>query len=316
MQVQSTLMTKLGVRALQKCKNSGRFLKGKILFTSLFFVLSFFSCKSTPKIEPVDILNLIDGDAPFLIYIPANSNQKFVEYAMVKMAGMKEGDAKTIASRSKNIAISTNSDGEFQIALEGSYPKIGLNIALAEKKGWKQSLSTQTALPMEYYSSEQFGIQVASPESSVLFVAANVAPILKRYVSEQRRLILKAEEIQDSEDSKVLSDEIYNFLKDNDGKEIHFYSQNPAAFVKNFLGKVVSLGLVTLSGSLVESNADKTFALKLDLTLSSSAVAKASVKMLKLALFPIPAKIVQTGETSVQITDISLTYNQLLNLIK
>lgn len=316
MQAISMLMTKLGVPALQKRKLLGRFFKAYCLFASLFFVSSILSCKSTPKPEPVDVLNLIDGNAPFLIYIPSTANQKFVEYAMVRMAGMSEGDAKTIAGRSKNIAISTTAEGEFQIAIDGSYPKIGLNVALTEKKGWKETLSTHTAVPLPYYSSEQFGIQVASPNSSLLFAAGNVGPILKRYESEQRRLILQAQEIEDTSDSEILSNEIYNFLKDNGDREIRFYSQNPSSFVKNFLGKVVGLGLVTIRGSLVESNADKTFALKLDLTLSSPALAKASVKLLKVALFPIPAKIVQTGETSVQITDISLTYNQLLNLIK
>ena len=42
---------------------------------------------------------------------------------------------------------------------------------------------------------------------------------------------------------------------------------------------------------------------------------KAAVKMLKLALFPIPAKIVAAGNGVISISDVSLTYNQLIQMI-
>ena len=282
----------------------------------LLLSLVLFSCKSTPDAQPVEPLNLIDATAPVIIYIPATSNRSFVEYAMVLMAGMSEKDSQTIASRTKNIAISTDSSGSFQIALEGSYPKIGINIALSEKKGWKSSLTTDTTLPVTFYSSEQYGIQVGNPDSSTLVAGQSVSPMLKRYENEQHRLILASQGVEDSIEENPLDASIYEFLKDNKDVEIRFYSQNPSAFLNKFLGKAVSLGLNNLSGSLIESKADKTFALKLDLELSTNAVAKAAVKILKIALFPIPAKIIQTGETYVQVTDISLTYNQLIKLIK
>lgn len=287
----------------------------KILsFTALTLFL--FSCKSAPQVEPVDPLNLIDATAPIIIYIPVTANRNFVEYAMVQMAGMSEKDAATIAGRTKNIAISTDSDGAFQAALEGSYPKIGINMALSEKKGWKSAYTTDTTLPVVFYSSDQFGIQVGNPDSLTLVAGQTASPLLKRYENEQHRLILASQGVEDSIEENPLNSKIYDFLKDNNNLEIRFYSQNPAAFLNKFLGKALSLGLTNLSGSLIESKADKTFALKLDLELTGSTISKAAVKMLKIALFPIPAKIVQTGENHVQITDISLTYNQLIKLIK
>lgn len=308
-------MTKSGVLLLLKHKSDGVAAKFLSLAAALFFTLTVFSCKSAPKAEPVDALNLIDCKAPLLIYIPVKANEEFVKYAIASIAGLEEKDAGTIAGRADVIAISTGVKGEYEIAIEGSFPKIGINSALTEKKGWKQSLSTETTIPLSFYSSKDYGIQVASPDSSLFLAAQNVHPVLKRYENEQHRLLLAAEGIDDTISKDVMDPVIYEFLKDNQNQEIRFYSQQPASFIKTFLGKVVGLGIDNLSGTLVQSKADKTFALKLDLELSSGAVTKAAVKMLKVALFPIPAKIVQTGAMHIQITDISLTYKQLIKLI-
>ncbi len=311
--MKSKPMTKNGVPVLLKLN----FISAvkKVFLTALTLFL-FFSCKSAPQVEPVDPLNLIDARAPVIIYIPVTANRSFVEYAMITMAGMTEKDASTIAGRTKNVAISSDSDGAFQIALEGSYPKIGINMALTEKKGWKSAYTTDTTLPVVFYSSESYGLQVGNPDSLTLLAGQSVSPLLKRYENEQHRLILASQGVEDSIEENPLNAAIYDFLKDNNNTEIRFYSQNPAAFLNKFLGKALSLGLNNISGSLVESKADKTFALKLELELTGSTVSKAVVKMLKIALFPIPAKIVQTGENHVQITDISFTYNQLIKLIK
>lgn len=278
----------------------------------LFFSLLAFSCSSTPEAEKVDSLSLVDPSAPLVIYIPADKNKAFVEYALSQMAGLSEKSSSTVAERTDSIAVSTDSSGAFEIASSGSYPKIGINSAFSEKNGWKSSRSSQTDFPFSIYSSEKYDIQVSSPDTSLIAAGRYVSPMLRRYENEMRLAATGTE----SEYGSVLDSKIYDYLRGGNENEIRFYSSNPAGFISKFLGKTVGLGLNSISGSLVQAEADNTFALSLEMELSDRAVAKAAVKILKLALFPVPAKVVQTGETDIRITDISLTYSQLLSLVR
>ncbi len=278
-----------------------------------FFSLLAFSCSSTPEAEKVEPLSLVDPSAPLVIYIPAGRNRAFVEYALSQMAGLSEKSSSTVAERTDCIAVSTDSSGAFEIASSGSYPKIGINSAFSEKNGWKSSRSNQTDFPFNIYSSEKYDIQVSSPDTSLIAAGRYVSPMLRRYENERRLAVTGSEAEGGGND---LDSKIYDYLRGGDENEIRFYSSNPAGFISKFLGKTVGLGLNSIRGSLVQAEADNTFALDLELELSDRAVAKAAVKILKLALFPVPAKIVQTEETDIKITDISLTYSQLLGLVR
>ena len=115
--------------------------------------------------------------------------------------------------------------------------------------------------------------------------------------------------------AKASTEEIFKYLLDNNDTDIKFYSNNPSRILKTFLGKAVGLGINSLKGTLQPSRTEKVFNVKLELQLSQPSMTKAAVKMLKLALFPIPAKIVAAGNGVISISDVSLTYNQLIQMI-
>lgn len=283
-----------------------------LLCCTVFFLFSLFSCKSVQEFESVEPLNLIDSNAPLIVYIPATENRKVVEYFLKEFAQLSQKNIQTVSSRTKNIAVSSDFLGNYQIASEGTYPKLGMNLALTEKNGWKSKKSDNTNFPFLIYSSSENQIELSSPDSSTVLISQKVEPMLQRYESAQSVL-------QDSsaEKKEEMSVKVYEYLTDSSASEIRFYAQNSSLFFNKVVGKVLNLGIKDVYGSLASSaKAKEKFALTLNLELSNEAVTKAAVKLLKVALFPIPAKIVQTGKETIKITELSLSYSQLLNFIK
>ena len=65
----------------------------------------------------------------------------------------------------------------------------------------------------------------------------------------------------------------------------------------------------------MQSKDENLFALTLEIELNNPVIVKAAVKMLKLALFPVPAKIVQVGSSKIIISDISFSWKELIKLL-
>ncbi len=287
-------------------------LKVFLFGCTLFFLFSLFSCKSTQSFESVEPLELIDCNAPLIVYIPATENREVVEYFLKDFAQLSQKNIQTVSSRTSAIAISADFSGSYQIAAEGTYPKLGLNLALTEKKGWNSKKTESTTFPFVVYSSQKNNIELSSPDSSTVLLSQNIEPMLQRYENAQLSLLNSSLDSQ-----KQMSAKVYEYLTDSSTSEIRFYAQNSSLFFNKVVGKVLNLGIKDVYGSLATSaKVKEKFALTLNLELSNEAVTKAAVKLLKVALFPIPAKIVQTGKDTIKITDISLSYSQLLNFIK
>ncbi len=283
-----------------------------LLCCTLFSLFSLFSCKSVQEFESVEPLNLIDSSAPLIVYIPAAENREVVEYFLKEFAQLSQKNIQTVSSRTKNIAVSSDFLGNYQIASEGTYPKLGMNLALTEKNGWKSKKSDNTNFPFLIYSSSKNQIELSSPDSSTVLLSMEVEPMLQRYEKAQT---VWQDSAADNKEEMIAK--VYEYLTDSSTSEIRFYAQNSSLFFNKVVGKVLNLGIKDVYGSLASSaKAKEKFALTLNLELSNEAVTKAAVKLLKVALFPIPAKIVQTGKETIKITDISLSYSQLLNFIK
>ena len=283
-----------------------------LLCCTLFSLFSLFSCKSVQEFESVEPLNLIDSSAPLIVYIPAAENREVVEYFLKEFAQLSQKNIQTVSSRTKNIAVSSDFLGNYQIASEGTYSKLGMNLALTEKNGWKSKKSDNTNFPFLIYSSSENQIELSSPDSSTVLLSMEIEPMLQRYEKAQT---VWQDSAADNKEEMIAK--VYEYLTDSSTSEIRFYAQNSSLFFNKVVGKVLNLGIKDVYGSLASSaKAKEKFALTLNLELSNEAVTKAAVKLLKVALFPIPAKIVQTGKETIKITDISLSYSQLLNFIK
>ncbi len=300
-------MINAGVHLLlkhNKCFEAAKFLS---LAASFFTALTFFSCSSSPELPKVDIFDLIDPEASVFVYIPVQNNQSFVKYALQNIASLSEKDSNTIVSRTNNMAISCGNKGLFQIAIDGSYPAIGMKSALSKNNGWNHNIYTETTVPLTFYTHERLNLQLAYPNSEELMVSGDVGDMLKRY----ENYVQVSQKPQTQKDTN----QIYSYLLDNKNNSIKFYSNNPGILIKSLLGKIISLGMDSIQGELIPSKKDNLFALKLEINLSNQSSTKAVVELLKRVMFPVPAKIQQTGPAKITVTDISLTYKQLVNII-
>ena len=313
-------MIKFGVLLLKK-PNYNATVKEKIFLLAVAFALFVFSaCKSAPSAPDVDILDLVDSSSPLLIYFPVKSNEEFLKYAFSTIAALEESSAEKIVNRTDYVVLAVPAEKKnFQIAMRGTYPAIGIKSALSEKKGFLKNTCKETTFPYSYYENQQNALQISSPDSNTICVSSTVSPLLVNYENQVNKILDSTQTSQDNkkEDAfRSLDEKIYKYLTENESGEIRFYSTSPTSFISYFLGKVTNLGLNSLMGTLSNSKKENTFALRLELELSNPATAKAVCAMLKLALFPVPAKIVQTTSSKIVITDISLTWNKLIKLIE
>lgn len=286
----------------------------RIFFSAcvLFFTVFLFSCKSPVQFEQVDPLNLVSGDSVIVVYVPVSANADFVEYAVTELFALSQKNAKTVVPRMKNLVLASEKQGTIQVAVEGTFPKSGIKMAFSEKNGWQTKNSSDTAFPFSIYSSNELSMEVAVPDSKTILASDDVSRMLLRYESQQSAFVNDGTE---KNPENLLNAKICDFLMDNGGEQIRFYAQKPGDLFGRLVGKTINLGLTSLAGILEKSKAGDKFALTLNLELSNSAVSKAAVKMLKIALFPLPAKILQKSSTEIQISDISLTYAQLVGFL-
>ena len=97
------------------------------------------------------------------------------------------------------------------------------------------------------------------------------------------------------------------------------YASNPRVFISSFLGGVdvtspISSAYATLSQY---RGVKEQFNVKLILNFSDTRTIKATLAMLKLAFFGggVPAKVVQTAQNQITITDLPVTQKQILALL-
>lgn len=302
-------MIKFGEQLLLKL----RFNKVVIFLYAITTLFLLFSCKSVPSYNYVEPLYLVDSDAPILVYVPVQSNVRFVEHVLSNFTDISKNDINRIVSRTDNIVISSNLRGNVEFIIQGSYPAFALKSALSKKNGWLLSNIEDSTFSLCYYSNPDLKFQLFSPDTSTIAVSNDVIPIIKKYINEQK-LYFDEDDCQFL-DSKRIDPKIFDYLTKAPNGEIKFYAQKPLDFLSKFLGKTFNLGINSLCGSLVQSKNEDLFALTLEIELNNPVIVKAAVKMLKLALFPVPAKIVQAGSSKIIISDISFSWKELIKLL-
>lgn len=274
----------------------------------------FFSCRSAPDIPAVDPLSLLSSDAAMYIYIPVKGNQDFVTQAFAKIARTSTGDAKRISSRTETLAIATGtSNHEFEAAVLGNYPIKYAASALNEKNGWK--VKNDPASQMVYYEQSASAIQMSLPSNYNVLVSYDVSPMIENYGKALDSLLAHDVGIEGQSYQNGIGDDVVKFLTGGTESEIRMIAPDPQKFLKRFLGKSVNVKVSSLSGILTPSKKENVYAFRLDLDMTDPRTTKAACALLKIALFPIPAKIQQLSASRISITDIDLSWNELLNLI-
>lgn len=270
-------------------------------------LLSFESCKTPPQENEIDPLSLLSPDGAIYLYVPVQSHSEFCKKTVAALTGASDSDSASIVKRIDDLYITTKNQNSLEVAASGAFPSTLVKFALTEKKGWKQN-NYSTFSYFEHLSK----IQLALPSSSVACISYDVKTQLDRFEK-------SAGAVYEPSDGGFIPEEFnpecYKYLTIGGNDEIRFFSASPQSFFKIFFNANVKLGVRAIYG-VMTSIAGKTgeFGVKIILDMEDSKTVKAAIRILQLALFGTPAKIVQTGVSQITITDYSLTWNEILSL--
>ena len=273
-----------------------------------------FSCKSAPEPEAVDPLLLLDRNAALYMYIPVQEYLPLMTSALTQMSGMSEKDAERIASRTEVLYMaSENTKGRqiFQLSAKGNYPLRFVKKALSKPdSGWTVNFTDATRVPYDYYASAQTGIQISLPSSQNAIVSWDVAPQISMYdvAVEEQSLVMVGAALPSAVPAGFNKD-AYEFLTTGAPNEIRFYECKADSFLQDMLQTDMKLPLKSVAGTFMNSKkTDAEYEAKIILEVKDATPAKmkALVAGLKLALFPMPAKIQQTSASHITISEIAI----------
>ena len=274
------------------------------------FAAAFLSCKSTPDIAPVDPFELLDGDAAVYLSVPVQSNRDFIISAMKKATGVTENDADKIVDRLDMAYISVGVNGEIQFSASGKIPQSFVGLALNEKHGWKTGLVEQQVV----FTHLQTLYQLCLPSSSNAFLSHDISPMVRRF----NKLAFSDSSVNERLSSSSLPEGVYKLLHENVGPDIVMYSPAPQIFLRALLGSAdVKMPVESFVAILSQYRGlTEQFNVSLHINMSDARTVKATTALLKAAMFGVPAKISQTGQKQITITDLPLSKARLLSLIR
>ncbi|MCR4823191.1 MAG: hypothetical protein K5873_10015 [Treponema sp.] len=278
------------------------------------------SCKSSPDLAPVEPLELLDGDSALYLSIPVQANSDFISSAISKIAGLTEGDSQKIAERLDMAFLSIKNNGSFQFSASGNLPVKYAAMALNDKNGWQGGLKGGQVC----YTHRQTSYQLCLPSSSNAFLSSDIAPMVDRFnrlayaafteedlSPEQKSSLAASAKVF----SQTMDSRIYSYLHDNNSPDILMYAPDPSAFVKSFIGREINTNVDSLFAVLSQYRGVKEqFNVKLTVNLQDPRTVKATTALLKTLLFGVPAKVVQTGQKQITITDLPVTKKRIISL--
>lgn len=281
-------------------------LKSRILnLAAAVFVaagLFFTGCKSAPLENTVDPVELLSDDGAIYLTVPVGPNRDFVKQAVMRLASCSESDAEKITDRTDNIYICIGRNGNVELSCSGDFPSKMIGLALSEKNGWTKNTYNE----YKYFKNRRSSYEISLPSSSAAIISVNVETMLSRY-----------DECANNDLHSVSMDkDVYAFLKSENSADIQIFSPLPKVFVKTFIGADVNAPVESITGSFSRLKQGSEFGLKITVKMSDPKTVKAAAAALKIALFPVPAKIVQTGYLEITVTDITLGFDDLLKFMR
>lgn len=278
-------------------------IAASVLCAAAFFLSS---CASAPKPKAVNPLSLLGNDNAMYIYVPVDSHKEFVTQALMRLMELKKSDSDKITGRIRDLYIGTMLGSGFEISASGNFPPNYAKASLTQKNGWE----SEKYLSYDYFVQSSSAIEVAVPCPENVLLSYKVSDLLDRF-----------DKISLSEDGAVENEsdsykEMFSFLESNGSDDILLFSSKPDLFFYSFVGTKITLGVDRIKGrfSAIQDKKD-TYGVSLVLEMSDPRTVKAAMRLLQMALFGVPAKISQSGESQITLTDVTLTWNEILDLI-
>lgn len=282
-----------------------------VLFVAFFVVPFLFSgcatkSKSVPKIST---LALLSQDSDLYIAVPVKYHKNLVSDLISSETGLSKKDAATIAGRISvlygGIGNSVDS-GRLELAAEGSFPSVAVDIALNKNDGWIKKNYTAKSNPealaygypndFKYYQNGGLEYKVSFPTSKELLVSKRILPLLENYAVRY--------------DASVLPYNDFVNFEVNTTQDILFYSENPVRLVSSVLGDFASNWFVAAHGKLSKKSESE---YKLTCSLSLADKNRKTIVMSLLAIGGIPVR--EIDSTTIEISDIVLAESKIKDLL-
>lgn len=289
--------------------------RSALLLAALVFILA--SCKTTSPVveEQVNVLALLEQDSSIYVRIPVSSHVDLTS-AVLSSAfdGVSKKDARSFAQRVSELyaGIGTLEDrSRIQVVASASIPQVAVGTVFSKKNGWsKRTYNAKTTGAVEtftVYDPSAGELSVSFPSPSVFVSAAKVEPLLNRYA-----------EYSDYAD---LSSTSYSSWVLQQSSDILFYITRPGQYLRNLIGQSVSIGTDAIYGSLSyipsKKNPDSysgLYSMMFRIHLLDKRAAPAFRSVLSLSFGMMGAKITQTDDFTIEISDVEITQKQIEDL--
>lgn len=298
-----------------KQMNKNQILKLVNFFsTILFFAFSLESCKTTQVSQNIEFhpLSLLSQDSSIYVNVPvANHLNLTSEILCAEIENLNKDDAILLAKRINNlyVGLGTLEDrSHLEVSADVNIPQIAVKKVLSKKNGWKKSvlnlektnLESQNANSFEVYSRDDNNFQVSFPQESILAFSQNLNPLLQKY----------------ADDYKFASNSCNNWINQK-SNDILFYITRPGQYLSNLIG-IQARGIEYVYGNLIfsqnQKNQNANYELKLCLHLTDKRAMSAFKNLLSLSFGMMGAKINQTGELDIELSQIEVSTRQIKDL--
>lgn len=270
-------------------------------FISIAILFSF-SCKSTSKIEKVNVVDLLEPDFDVYFSIPVQENfefsKKLVSSFLLNGDEDSEKDVEKIVKRIDFLYVGLNLDSkEYEISASGDFPTTLSKLVLTEKKGWKKE--KYSSYVYRTHSASGVNLSMINPDIAVLSSnSKKIETQLSRY------------------NSIIAGENLERIDFQTSDKDIIFYFPDGNKAFSLFIPVDIKLGGVkSFKGVLSNSSKPEVFDLNVFIDSTDTRMLKATSVLLRLGLMGTPAQIIVENDV-LTISNLNLDWNSIIDLAK
>ena len=221
-----------------------------ILSTLILTVVVLSGCATTNRADTmVKLLNVLPENSDIYLYFPVKENAFLASRIFQTFfPSISSGDREDLINRCVALYVAVKED-KATILVEGSFPSIGVNVALSEKNGWTKQKDSSLPGTDTYYMYKDLSYKIAFPTSSLCIISYDLHAVLTKY-------------------DLVVKNGIYDFnpllfppgsMADENLKAVDFYVDDSFdLFTSTFIGKLpIELPLGKMYGRFIALQDEK-----------------------------------------------------------
>ncbi len=294
------------------------FISVKFFLAAISFAFLLSGCKTSEiqENERLHPLALLSEDSSIYLNVPSSNQVPLVaEILCDRINRLTYEDAELVAKRINNlyIGLGTVKDrSRLEVSADVDIPPLAVKKVLSKKNGWKNKniLLEKTNLESPYENSftvfyrDDSDLKISFPEQKTFLLAEEINPSLQKYA-----------------DGAELCSNFQNDYLSQKSTDILFYITRPGQYLRNLIG-IESRGIDFVYGSLsYMPNRKKLneysglYELKLKLHLADKRTMAVFKNLLSVSIGMMGAKIDQTDEQTLELSQIEVSKNQIKKLL-